>query len=315
MSKIEFDIIEVADIMTFIDENTKSDNDSTNRTREKIIANILSPSPDYLTDPVYGQHWTNIHDKLRDALHSLCNIPYHHIFIKQKGGMTFNYDFVVQYCDDLNQVVHSVNLEFKNNASSIKELIQFLELYDKDCKTKFGLFDYSYSEFYYDYYLDAYLALEEQIEQIEQSEQNKIEKPNKEVYLKHIHDIKYKHPFFNKIYTNKTKNKKEKDKLVEESRKKFIEMYATTFNFEKIKNKIVESQSNKIFLLWDKNNFIIQTIDVENIHISGIKPNGIHDLYFDIIVEYFICDIRIRLNWGNNNGIANPRWKFTFINK
>jgi len=310
MSNIEFDIIEVADIMTFIDENTKSDNDSTNRTREKIIANILSPSPDYLADPVYGEHWTNIHDKLRDALHSLCNIPYDHILVKQKGGMTFNYDFVVQYCDHQNQVVHSVNLEFKNNASSIKELVQFLELYDKDCKTKFELFDYSYSEFYYDHYLDAYLAFQEKEEKEES-----IEKPTKETYLKHIHDIKYKHPFFNKIYTNKTKRKKEKDKLVEESRKKFIETYATTFNFEKIKNKIIESQSNKIFLLWDKNNFLIQTINVEHIHISGIKSNGIHDLYFDVTVENFIYDIRIRLNWGNNNGIANPRWKFTFINK
>lgn len=309
MSNIEFDIIEVADIMTFIDENAKSDNDSTNRTREKIIANILSPSPDYLADPVYGEHWTNIHDKLRDALHSLCNIPYHHILIKQKGGMTFNYDFVVQYYNAKNQIVHSVNLEFKNNASSIKELVQFLELYDKDCKTKFELFDYSYSEFYYDHYLDAYLTFQEK------EETEKIEKPTKETYLKHIHDIKYKHPFFNKIYTNKTKNKKEKDKLVEESRKKFIETYATTFNFEKIKNKIIESQSNKIFLLWDKNNFLIQTINVEHIHISGIKPHGIHDLYFDVTVENFIYDIRIRLNWGNNNGIANPRWKFTFINK
>jgi hypothetical protein len=307
MSAIEFDIIEVEDIMTFIDDNIKSDNDSTNRTREKIIANILSPSPDYLADPVYGQHWTNIHDKLRSALHSLCSIPYHHILIKQKGGMTFNYDFVVQYYNHNNQVVHSVNLEFKNNASSIKELIQFLELYDKDCKTKFELFDYSYSEFYYDHYLDSYLALEETEE--------KIEKPSKEIYLKHIHDIKYKHPFFNKIYTNKKNKKKEKDKLVEESRKQFIETYATTFNFEKIKNKIVESQSDKIFLLWDRNNFLIQTIDVKNIHISGIKPNGIHDLYFDVTVENFIHDIRIRLNWGNNNGIANPRWKFTFINK
>jgi hypothetical protein len=161
--------------------------------------------------------------------------------------------------------------------------------------------------------LDAYLALDFDLE--EQTEENKIEKPPKEIYLKHIHDIKYKHPFFNKIYTNKTKNKKEKDKLVEESRKIFIETYATTFNFEKIKNKIIESQSNKIFLLWDKNNFIIQTVDVEHIHILGIKPNGIHGLYFDVTVENFIYDIRIRLNWGNNNGVANPRWKFTFINK
>jgi hypothetical protein len=302
---LEFDIIEVHDIMTFIDANAKVDNDSTNRTREKIIANILSPSPDYFEDPIYGPYWIDIHDKLRNTLHTLCSIPFHHIHIKQKGGMSFNFDFVVNYCDVNNKVLHSINLEFKNNASSIKELVQFLELYDKDCKSKFELFNYSYSEFYYDHYLDAYLAIDGE----------SIEKPTKEIYLKHVHDIKYKNPFFNKIYTNKKINKKEKDKLVEESRKKFIETYSPSFNFEKIRDKIIESQTDKIFLLWDKNNFIIQTVDVKNIYISGIKPNSIHDLYFDIIVENFIYDIRIRLNWGNNNGIANPRWKFTFINK
>ena len=299
---LEFDIIEVEDIMTFVDENTKADNDTTNKTREKIIANILSPSPDYLAHPIYGPHWTNVHDKLRAALHTLYTSPFHHISIEQKGGMSFNYDFVVNYCDDRNKVLYSVNLEFKNNASSIKELIQFLELYDKDCKSKFGLFDYSYSEYYYDQYLDAYLAID-----------GLIEKPSKEVYLKHIHDIKYKHPFFRHIYTNKTQNKKQKDLIVETSRKEFIKTYAHTFCFEKITKKIVESQSDKIFLLWDKTDFIIQSIDVKNIHISGIKPDSINPLYFDVVVDNFIHDIRIRLNWGNNNGIANPRWKFTFI--
>ena len=39
----------------------------------------------------------------------------------------------------------------------------------------------------------------------------------------------------------------------------------------------------------------------------------IYDLYFDVYVTNFEYNIRIRLNWGNNNGLANPRWKFTFI--
>jgi hypothetical protein len=308
MSAIDFDIIEVEDIMTFVDENTKGDNDSTNKTREKIIANILSPSPDYLADPVYGPHWTNVHDKLKSTLDSLCRVPYHHISIEQKGGMSFNYDFVVKFCDDRNAVVHSVNLEFKNNASDIKGLIQFLELYDKDCKNKFGLFEYSYSEYYYDHYLDAYLALNGE-------DVIAVEKPSKETYLANIHDIKYKHPFFRYIYNNKTKNKKQKDDLVAESRKEFIKTYAETFVFDKITQKIIESQNNKIFLLWNKADFLIETIDVKNIHISGVKPGSINDLYFDVIVANFVYDIRIRLNWGNNNGIANPRWKFTLLSK
>ena len=41
----------------------------------------------------------------------------------------------------------------------------------------------------------------------------------------------------------------------------------------------------------------------------------VDNLYFDVFVEGLEYNIRIRLNWGNNNGIANPRWKFTFIDK
>lgn len=300
----EFVIMELNEIMTFVDENTKADNDITNKIREKIIANIFDISDDYFSDTVFGSYWVTIRDKLKTALDSLCSIPYHRISITQKGGMKYNYDFVVKYCDINNIVVHSVNLEFKNNNSNIKDLVQFLELYDKDCKDKFGLFGYSYSEYYYDNFLDSYLNIDNI---------SCILKPSKEVYLKNIRDIKYKHPFFNYLYTNKNINKKEKDNLVEESRKQFIQTYSHTFNFEKITQKIIESQRDKVFLLWDKNNFITQRINVETIRISGIS--SVNPLYFDVSVDNFIYDIRIRLNWGNNNGIANPRWKFSFIYK
>jgi hypothetical protein len=53
----------------------------------------------------------------------------------------------------------------------------------------------------------------------------------------------------------------------------------------------------------------------ESIKIIGIKPGSVKSLYFDLAVNNYEHDIRVRLNWGNNNGIANPRWKFTFINK
>ena len=315
MSVLE--IIEPEDIMTFLENNVKSDNDSKNRKRESILAVILNLSSEYLEHPIFGEHWTNIQQKLRTALYSLCSVPFDRIFIEQKGGMSYNYDFVVYYYSSTStststnvEPVYSVKLEFKNNNSSVKDLVQFLELYDKDCKSKFGLFTYSYSEYYYDNFLEKYLAIDETTE-------SSIPKPNKEDYLKHVYDIKYKHPFFNYIYTNKSKNKKEKDLLVEQSRREYISTYAPSFNFNKIAEKIIDSQSNKVFLLWDKNNFYIQKMDVSSIQISGIKNDSANknNLYFDVVVNNFMYDIRIRLNWGNNNGIANPRWKFTFIDK
>jgi hypothetical protein len=42
---------------------------------------------------------------------------------------------------------------------------------------------------------------------------------------------------------------------------------------------------------------------------------SLHDMYFEVDVANYIHNIRVRLNWGNNNGVANPRWKLTFINK
>ena len=304
-----FEIIEPNDIMAFVNENSKADNDTTNKIRELIIANIFTISPDYLLDPTFGTYWTDIRKKLQDALHPLSPIPYHSISIEQKGGMKFNYDFVVHYCDTDNRVIHSVKLEFKNNTSHVKDLAQFLELYDRDCKTVYQMFDYSYAEFYYDHFLDSYLAIDTD------TDTDTIVKPDKQTYLQNIGDIKYKHPFIRQLYERKTNNKKQKDQLVEESRAQFLSTYATQFNFDKIEQKIRESLTNKHFLLWDKDNFHIQLLDVEKIAIVGVKPDSIHKLYFDIIVDNFAYNIRVRLNWGNNNGIANPRWKLTFIDK
>lgn len=301
-----FNTVLPKDIMVFVTDNTKADNDSTNNIREFIIANIFDTPENYFLDPDFRHLWISIRSKLKTTLHSLTSLPYETISIEQKGGMTYNYDFLVEFKDINNQTVQTVKLEFKHNNSNVKDLTQFLELYDKDCKTKFELFDYSYSEFYYDNFLDGYLAIDSN---------STIVKPDKDVYLKHVYDIKYKHPFFRHLYENKTNNKKIKDTLVELSRTQFLNTYASQFKFNKITEKIKDSQTNKIFLLWDKNEFHLQTLDIANINISGIIPNTIKKSCFDIQVDNFMYNIRVRLNWGNNNGVANPRWKFTFIDK
>ena len=40
--------ITITDIMTFVNDNSRADNDSTNRIREKIIANIYNIPSHYL---------------------------------------------------------------------------------------------------------------------------------------------------------------------------------------------------------------------------------------------------------------------------
>ena len=302
-----FEIIDAEDIMVFVNTNTKDENAATNSKRESILSIIFYLDDDYFQDPQYGATWTEIRQKLRDTLTTLCEQPFSKIKMEQKGGMSYNYDFVVSFIGQNGEVVQTNKLEFKHNNTNVKDLVQFLELYDKDCKTKFSIFNTSYSEYYYDNYIDKYLALN--------SANVSVVKPDKDVYLKHVYDIKYKHPFFKHLYETKDTNKKEKDKVVEESRTTFINTYAEQFNFDLVCDKIKESQTNKIFMFWDKNNFHLQKLDVDKIKIVGIKPGSIKKLYFDVEVDNFMYNIRIRLNWGNNNGVANPRWKFSFIDK
>jgi len=281
----------------------KSNNDEFNKIRENIIANMYHIDSDFIDDPMYGSDWRNIREKFTTAISSLCELPFSKIVISQLGGMSHNYDFLLSFLDDNKKVTKEVKLEFKHNNSDVKDLVQFLELYDKDVKQKFEMCDVSYAEFYYDNYLDQYMASDSQL--------STITKPSKEEYLKNVYDIKYKHPFFTLLHENKGSEMKKKRDIANQSVKKYLEMYAATFNFNKITEKIKESQKDKVFLMWDCENFHTQTLDIQNISISGIKK--VDDLYFDVSVDNFEYDIRVRLNWGNNNGLANPRWKFTFI--
>ena len=281
----------------------KSNNAEYNEIRENIIANMYHLDNDYFLDPMYGSDWRSLREKFTTTVSHLCQQPYSDISIKQLGGMSHNYDFLLSFIGENQTSIKKVKLEFKHNNSDVKDLVQFLELYDKDVKDKFELGEVSYAEFYYDNYLDKYLECDPNLVTIV--------KPSKEEYLKHVYDIQYNHPFFAKMYKHNTSEMKKKKEIANNSVKKYLELYAHTFKFDKITEKIRISQSEKVFLMWDCENFHTQTLDIENITISGIKK--LDDLYFDVSVENFEYDIRIRLNWGNNNGLANPRWKFTFI--
>ena len=296
---------EVDDIKHFLSAGTnKSSNDESNKIRENIITNMYNLDDEYFNDPEYGTVWRDVKDKFDAIVSPLCGEPFKIIKIKHMGGMSYNYDFLLSYYND-ETLIKQVKLEFKHNNSDVSDLVQFLELYDKDCKSTYNICTVSYAEYYYDNYLDKYLETDDALVNIE--------KPDRETYLKNVYDITYKHPFFAALYDRKTNNTKEKKAVANESVKKYIEEFHTQFQFEKVTEKVRESQTNKVFLLWDCENFHTQVVDTNTLAITSIEK--IKDLYFDVNCTNFKYNIRIRLNWGNNNGLANPRWKFTFINK
>ena len=302
---------EVEDIRHFSSAGQdRSTNNNANDIREDILATILYADDEYLNHPDFGSLWTSIREKFLATLTSICDEPFKKIIIKRKGGMGFNYDFLVTFLGQLSEdtktrsLVKEVKLEFKHNNASVLKLPQFLEMFDRDCKSKLEICDTSYAEFFYDRYLDQYLELEKGIT---------VPKPSREIYLNKVCDINYGHPFFGNMYVYKNNKKEEKRQLATDSISAYLHEFAPTFNFKLITKKIKESQTGKLFLLWDCENFHIQELEVSNIEILGIK--SLKDSYFDLDVANLEYDVRVRVNWGNNACLANPRWKFSFVKK
>jgi len=302
----------VEDIKHFLTPGTtRGDNAWSNKIRENIICNY-DKCYIYKDDPEYGIHWTTVIEDLDATLHSLCNVPYQNIIIEPMGGMKHNYDFKVTFMGSNQEVIKTSKLEFKHNNSCVSKIPQFLELYDKDSIEKFNICDERYADYYYEHWLDKYLAIDNNPKII-------LLKPDKETYLKRVSDNTRKHLFFEALYVSYETNIIEKRKLARDSIREYLETFidsntlVSSFNFEKIAHKIKESQTDKVYLMWDCIKFHTQVVNVADIQIKKIIK--LDKLYFDVEVEHFIYNIRIRLNWGNNAGVTNPRWKFTFIDK
>lgn len=298
----------IEDIALFsVAGKNRSDNSQNNQARENVIANLYSLNESYYLDAEYGEAWKNLKENFDSAISSMCvdiDVTYDRISLKQMGGRKYNYDFEVSYLSE-NEIVKSIKLEFKHNMEDMLKLPQFLELSDKDIHQKYELAPVQYLDYFYRNYLGLYLQCDPEL--------CDLEIPDAETYSKNVFDIQYKHPFFRKLYENKSNQLAQKRKIVNESMKTYIEANAATFDFSKLAEKMRKSQTDKIFLLWDCNKFNIYSEDTSKLEIAGIKK--INGCCIDVNVANFKHDIRIRLNWGNNLGIANPRWKFSFIHK
>ena len=303
---------QVHDIKYFLAPGTaRGDNSMTNKIRENVICNY-DKCTIYKDDAEYGKHWTGFIEKLGTNLHALCDVPYQDVLIEPMGGMKHNYDFNVSFMGLNQELITKIKLEFKHNKSKVTSLPQFLELHDKKCIDQLNICAERYASYYYDHWLDKYLAIDNDATVLSL-------KPDKDTYLKRVGDNTHKHLFFNALYVSYEKHTTEKKKLARDSIRQYLEKYidptslVTSFNFDKITQEIKDSQTDKVYLMWDCAKFHTQVVNIANIQIKKIIQ--LNNLCFDVEVENFIYNIQIRLNWGNSAGVTNPRWKLSFINK
>ena len=291
-------IVNVSDISTFFSTSTRNENDATNKVRENVLKVICNPPKEYIENTEYGNSWRIVHQEWNNALNRIAketNVPaFTSTKIKVRGGRKFNYDADVMYYNGTNQVANR-KIEFKNGGTNIGELPQFLSL-----QAKIALFAKTYDTFWYENYLDKYLACDSSITQ---------PKPSLDVYLNLVTKTNYSiTPFFAQLKLRELFFQKEKNEVVNTSITDYLIKYGNTIDIASFAEKIKATQTEKIYLLWCNGKFCIDKLSDEEMSgmtFHSIKNGNILELKAGNTIYGML------LRWRNHKGILNPAWQIS----
>jgi hypothetical protein len=274
--------------LDFFTRKSKAENDAVNKRREIFLCSLYDRTL-ALDAPDQEKQLQNA---WRSAVNSLCSTPFTRVEITRIGGRKNNFDLLFDYYDGETRV-HQQNVEFKHGVSAITALPQILSLASKDLT-----FPQSYAEFYYDRYLPKYVALDSGIT---------VSLPEKAVYMKHIHSSKYdSHPFFRCLYSRRDDFKEEKEALVYESIRVYLEENAASINIRQVSELLCAKQKGKVFLLWDMKTFHVEELtdeDLTAVESLGVRNNNM------IVLKTATRTLKLLLRWKNTKGAMYPAWQ------
>jgi len=287
-----------SDILTFFNTCTRAKNDATNTIRENILKIVNNPPKEYLEHEEFGQYWRIVKDGWTDALKKVAEetgIPaYTSTKMIQRGGRKYNYDADVMYYNN-SQCVANQKIEFKYGASKIENSPQFLSL-----QAKFDIFTETYDKFWYDNYLDEYIACDSAIT---------TPKPSCEAYLKHVTSTRYSiTPFFAELKNRESFFKQQKNDVVNKSITEYLKKHGPEINIASFSEKVKTTQGDKVYLMWCDGRFYIDKLSEEEmsgITFSGIKNGNVLELKAGTITYGLL------LRWRNHKGILNPAWQIS----
>lgn len=287
----------VADIEAFFTTSSRNQNDATNKVREKVLKVICHPPQAFLEHETYGQSWRTVHQAWNDALKRIATetgiLEYTSTQIRVRGGRGFNYDADVTYFSQYGTTNRKI--EFKNGGTNIGDLPQFLSL-----QAKIPLFEETYDSFWYEKYLDKYLACDAEITE---------PKPERDLYLKKVTSTVYTiAPFFAQLKSRELFFQKEKNEVVNASITDYLATYGHTINREAFSEKVKATQTDKIYLLWSNGTF----------HIDKVVEQEMTEMTFHSIKNGNILELQsgqtiygLLLRWRNHKGILNPAWQIS----
>jgi hypothetical protein len=285
-----------AHIQLFKPTAVRANNDMNNKLREAFFLACRMPGNETIfEDPAYGSDCIDLREKFETKLKQLDE--YDSYAIKQMAGRKYNYDFLLEL--EKSGEKKEIKLEFKFNAKSISAIPQFIQK-----NTTWELFDVKYHDHFYDGpYLTEILSLNDGTIPVP------VPVPPKEEYMKHIMKTNYDcHPFFQYLKETEETNKGQKHTIVKRSIADYLAQYAHTIHIDVFKATIIETQSNKEYLLYDPKTC--------QFHLDRMDMTDVDSLKFDrierkntIVLKTEKNEYHLLLRWKNHQGILNSAWQ------
>ena len=289
-------------INLFKQTSARGKNDADNKIRESffLIGNDPLQKQAIFDDPEFGASCKELYEKFEATM----NLTHYDSYkMKQMAGRKYNFDFLMEV--EKNEEIKEKKLEFKfgNNAKSIANIPQFQQK-----NTTWDIFVNKYHDHFYD---GTYLS--EIIDLNATTNESSVVPvvvpiPSKEEYMKHIMKTNYDcNPFFKYLKETEDINKVAKQTIVKRSIMEYLAKNAESINIDRFKHTIIETQSNKEYLLYDlkTEQFYLDKIDtnLETLKFDRVECNN------KIVLKTEKNEFSLLLRWKNHIGILNPAWQ------
>lgn len=290
------------DIFLFSNITTKkSKNDINNKIRESIIGVILNnkvPNEYYDISPKWNLIKTELHNYIKQVLEkNEYTKPIEQTRCIHRGGRKYHYDFTI-----LVNNMYELNIEFKNNATKIADIPQFVSPMKPS-----QYLSSSYEEYYYDNYLVEYLSKHE-IDIPDRTTYLKTIHTNKPQCVKHLQEKYYRGCKSSSKFSNNPEDIKfyqDLKELSEKSIREFIEK--EELDIRKLSDYLTDTQENKIYMLYKNNKFYYENVNLEHYNIIDYKKTK----NTFIAITNTGIELKILLRWKNGNGIAYPAFQIS----
>ena len=286
-------------LVHFLFKNKKSENDSYNQVRERVIDIFIS----YFEKGIPKENQCfELFERFK-----LCLFQYGIVKVlghqKKAGRNTFDFVLTCQMKDSDEE--KEMILEFKNNSDKVEKLPEFLQIYTNNKETRLTKKDYH--RYYYDQFLPKVLEF------VEKKYDKKLMLPTYEDYLKDVNNTsKKKETFHQSLKTYYKKNPKAMNDIVKESIEHFLkENQKEKYETEILNQKLTE-QKNKLFLLHKEGKFYLDQIKD---HMSIERFKEIKNKNTVVFETTSKAEIHCLLRWKNGNGCIGPAWQIKLVLK